>query len=394
MKLQNATSRLVHQRGFTLIEVVIVLVVSAILMTVAMRSGKEISDTAKTEQTRQELETIAFAVVGNPGLHNAGARADFGYVGDVGALPPDLSALVTNPGYATWNGPYLRNRFEQTADDFAKDAWGVEYSYSGGTEIQSSGSGSPIVRSLAVTEDQLLQNRIAGSIVDVNGTPPGPTYQDSLSLLLSFPNGSGGYATAMAIPDAGGYFSFDSIPIGNHRLALIYTPYNDTITRFLSLSPGSELYTEFRMTLDLWSGSSGGAGGGNLVHINGSDTAWGGTGECDDISFWIENAGSAAVTISSMTVTWVSPTAYYETIKWGNPTIFNEQNPRVGSGEMAVFNSTQTIEPGSQVKVRILNFSLSPTGGNSKVAMNDVSFQVTLSDGTSFTVITGACIDA
>lgn len=393
MKLQVSTPLLVDRRGFTLIEVVIVLVVSAILMTVAMRSGKEISDTAKTEQTKQELETIAFAIVGNPDLHNAGTRADFGYVGDVGALPPDLAALVNDPGYPTWNGPYLRNRFEQTADDFARDAWGVAYNYSGGTDIQSSGSGSLIIRSLAATEDQILRNRITGSVVDVNGTPPGTIYQDSLLLLLSYPNGSGGSATATALPDAGGYFSFDSIPIGNHRLALIYAPYSDTITRFLSLSPGAELYTEFRMTLDLWSGSAGGAGG-NLVHINGSDTAWGGIGQCDDISFWIENAGSTAATISSMTVTWISPTAYYETIKWGNPTIFNEQNPRVGSAELAVFKSTQTIAPGSQVRIRILNFSPSLNGGNAKVAMNNVSFQISLSDGSTFTVTTGACIDA
>ena len=381
-----------NNRAFTLIEVVVVLVVSAILMTVAMRSGKEISNTARVEETKQEMETIASAIVGNTELTNGGTRADFGYVGDVGSLPPNITALVTNPGYTTWNGPYLRNRFEQTSDDYAKDAWGTSYSYSGGTTIQSSGSGSSIVRTLAPSTEQLLRNKIAGAVLDINGTPPGEVYRDSVTLLLIYPNGTGGYASSIVQPDASGYFSFDSIPIGNHQMALIYTPYNDTINRYISIPPGSELYADFRMTLDLWSVSTSGGGGGGLIHVAGSDTAWGASGACNDISFWVENTGSSSVSINSLTLSWTSPTAYYERIRWGNPTVFNEQNPRVGSGDVAIFNSTQAVNPGAKVKIRVNNFTSTPSGGGSNVAMNNVTFQVSLSDGTTFTIVTGGCI--
>jgi prepilin-type N-terminal cleavage/methylation domain-containing protein len=381
-----------NNRAFTLIEVVVVLVVSAILMTVAMRSGKEISDTAKVEETKQEMETIASAIVGNTELANAGTRADFGYVGDIGALPPNLTALVTDPGYGTWNGPYVRNRFEQMFDDYTKDAWGTAYSYSGGTTIQSSGSGTTIVRTLAPSTDQLLRNKIAGAVLDINGTPPGVVYRDSVTLLLIYPNGSGGYASRSMLPDPSGYFSFDSIPIGNHQLAVIYAPYNDTVNRYISVSPGSELYADFRMTLDLWSVSTSGGGGGGLIHVAGSDTAWGASGACDDISFWVENTGSSSVSINSLTLSWTAPTAYYERIRWGNPTVFNEQNPRVGSGDVAIFNSTKAVNPGAKVKIRVNNFTSTSSGGGSNVAMNNVTFQVNLSDGTTFTIVTGGCI--
>ena len=120
-----------RSRGFTLVEVVLVLIISAILVTVALRSGVSISDAAKTEETKQELEALEYAMVGNPSLYNNGVRADFGYVGDVGALPLNLNALATNPGLATWKGPYIKPRFSQVSNDFTLDAWGAPYQFAG-----------------------------------------------------------------------------------------------------------------------------------------------------------------------------------------------------------------------------------------------------------------------
>ena len=56
--------RFSHNSGFTLIELVIVLVISAILATIAMRSVLFISETAKEEETKQELKQLEFAIVG------------------------------------------------------------------------------------------------------------------------------------------------------------------------------------------------------------------------------------------------------------------------------------------------------------------------------------------
>lgn len=171
---QAQTNALGKMSGFTLVEVVLVLIISAILVSVALRSGVQISDASKVEETKQELETLEFAIVGNPSIQNNGLRADFGYVGDIGSLPPNLDALISNPGgYATWKGPYFKTRFSQVSDDYKRDAWGVLYSYSGGVSVTSTGSGSNVVRTVGNSVNSLLRNTITGNIYDVDGTPRG-----------------------------------------------------------------------------------------------------------------------------------------------------------------------------------------------------------------------------
>ena len=102
-QLTRETSR----RGFTLVEVVIVIILLGIIAAVAVGRLTTSLETARVEQTKAEMQALARAIVGNPDVYSRGARTDFGYVGDIGALPFSLDNLVTNPGYASWNGPYL-----------------------------------------------------------------------------------------------------------------------------------------------------------------------------------------------------------------------------------------------------------------------------------------------
>ncbi|MEA3297582.1 MAG: prepilin-type N-terminal cleavage/methylation domain-containing protein, partial [candidate division Zixibacteria bacterium] len=195
---------LTHNRGFTLIEVILVVVIAGILASVTFRSAGKMSETVRVEETKQELDALAFAIAGNPELQNNGVRSDFGYVGDVGAMPANLDALKSNPGgYSTWKGPYINNRLSQISDDYKKDAWGVDYGYSSNVTITSNGSGSDIVRRLANSTDDLVRNTVNGVIVDVNGTPPGHDYKDSVSARLTIPDGSGSLVTKSSSVDAG-----------------------------------------------------------------------------------------------------------------------------------------------------------------------------------------------
>ncbi|MCP4704747.1 MAG: prepilin-type N-terminal cleavage/methylation domain-containing protein [candidate division Zixibacteria bacterium] len=250
------------QGGFTLIEFVLVIVIMGIMSAVAVQKIAPIADSFKVEETKAEMDKLVVAIVGNPELQNNGVRSDFGYVGDVGALPPNLDALLTNPGsYSTWDGPYIQNSFEQMIDDFKKDAWQTNYTYAGGSAITSTGSGSTVERRLAGSSDFLLYNQITGNVYDLDGTPPDDTYNDSVAIRLTIPDGAGSTITKSTITDVGGYFSFDSIPIGNHTLRVIYVPDNDTIKRFVSVSAGSNPYSEYYLSSDIWTGGGGGGGG-------------------------------------------------------------------------------------------------------------------------------------
>ena len=95
--------RIDASHGFTLIELVLVVIIGAILVTIALKSSATLSDTARVQQTKQELDRLAEAIVGNPTLLS---RVAFGVISDTwGMSEPcrriwislDLP-LVTPPG--------------------------------------------------------------------------------------------------------------------------------------------------------------------------------------------------------------------------------------------------------------------------------------------------------
>jgi len=239
-----------NKLGFTLIELVLVIVLIGVVATVATRKMSASIETAKYEQTKKELDQLAWAIVGNPDVYVNGARADFGYVGDVGALPPNLDALVQNPGsYATWSGPYIAQGFN--SGDFKEDAWKVTYTYTD-TLIRSTGSGSNIDKLIANSSADLLNNVIEGFAVDASYNMPGTTYKDSLVIRLTYPNGSGGTTTASTNPDAKGNFSFSNVPIGSHTLSVIYLPDSDTVSYNVGVNVGSVVKLSLVFPADLW----------------------------------------------------------------------------------------------------------------------------------------------
>ena len=252
------TNRVNNNSGFTLIEVIITIIIAGILAAVAMRSVVKMSDVARVEETKQELEELEIAMVGNSRLHNDNTRSNFGYTGDVGALPPNLDALFSNPGsYSTWKGPYIKRKYEQDVTGYKQDAWGTNYTYSGGVEITSTGSGSNIVRKFGQANSDFLMNGVDGVVLDLDGTPPGPTYRDSIIVRLTVPNGTGGLTNLYTTPDIGGYFNINSVPIGNHDLIIVYSPTNDTLKRFVSVLPKSRHYGEYFLFENVWVDSTG-----------------------------------------------------------------------------------------------------------------------------------------
>ncbi|HOD67027.1 MAG TPA: prepilin-type N-terminal cleavage/methylation domain-containing protein [candidate division Zixibacteria bacterium] len=370
--------------AFTLIEVILVVVIAGLLATVALRSAGALRESARNEEARRQMERLAAAVAGDPELRSLGVRADFGYVGDLGALPPDLGALRDNPGLAAWSGPYLVSPAAEDPADCTTDPWGVPYALSG-VNLVSTGSGSPLVFPLAASADDLLRNSVAGVVLDADGTPPGALYADSLRVIFSHPDGLGGRASRTRIPDRGGYFAFDSVPVGNHDLTIIYLPDADTLRRFVSVTPGAAPYSEFFLGANLWSAQ--GMSGTGLEFVDNSDTLAG--GQCSVLNFSVTNTTSHPITVSALTFTWPGPTAYYRKIRWNGVDVYS--NPARGSGDLAVFTAPQTLSGGATARITCDQFKQFPSGGGASVNVTGVAFTVTFSDGSVITFVADNC---
>jgi len=250
-----------NDRGFGLIELTVIIIIVGILTAVAMQSMTSMVQDARQIKTEREMEMLADAIVGNTELTSNGIRSDFGYVGDVGAFPPNLQALYQNPGsYATWDGPYIETGFSQDTDGFNKDEWGTDYNYTGGITITSTGSGSTVTKKIANATPDYLLNTFNGTIKDGYGLPPGSVYHDSIDIKITIPNGVGGTVTKTYYADAAGVFALDSLPVGQHALEIIFTPDVDTLHRYLTILPRHKSSATYIFADNHFSAGSSGPG--------------------------------------------------------------------------------------------------------------------------------------
>jgi prepilin-type N-terminal cleavage/methylation domain-containing protein len=298
------------ESGFSLIELVVVIVAMGIAAAVSMQSMGEVIDDMNRIETAKEMEMLSRAIVGNPKITQDGARADFGYVGDVGAFPPNLQALYTNPGaYSTWDGPYTAADLTQDITGFKLDAWGTAYTYSGGIAIISTGGGSNMVKNVARVSNDYLLNTLRGTVTDSAGNAPDTIYMDSVEVVVTVPNGIGGTVSKIYTPVSSGQFTLDSIPAGERLLRVIYTPANDTLTRYVTIMPRHRNTKSVRfasayfdtMSSPLGSGSEilrpNGTGTGGVYNGSGCSNNW----ECidesspdDDATYLDRIAGNAS----------------------------------------------------------------------------------------------------
>jgi general secretion pathway protein G len=225
-----------NSRGFTLVELVIVIAIIGIVVGVATVKLNEAIDDTKVTVTSAEMQALAYAIVG--------------YVGDVGALPLDLDALYANPGgYSTWEGPYIGS----TADPvgYKTDGWNVAYIFSD-TLLRSTGSGSNMDKIFAPSSAALLANQVSGVVLDANSQAPQASFRDSVVIILSYPDGAGGMSNSSINPDADGSFTFSNIPIGNHTLRVIAVSDSDTMTYAVAVNPGKDVSLNIIFPADLF----------------------------------------------------------------------------------------------------------------------------------------------
>lgn len=134
------------QQGFSLVEILMVLVLIGILSAIAVPSLLNFSNDAKRALTNEKLAILKAAIVGDGRRAMAGKPTNLGYERHCNALPTTLADLITQPAAGVcaaaynpftkrgWRGPYVSN----TDANYATDAWGTAIVYSSGTRTLTS----------------------------------------------------------------------------------------------------------------------------------------------------------------------------------------------------------------------------------------------------------------
>ncbi len=116
-----------HEKGFTLMELMIVIAIIGILSAIAIPNFISYREKSKVAHAESELKTIQMAIIDLafdtnmwPNNIDAGipdGDCDSGELGDLN--DPDAGLVATNGAYPDWNGPYL--------EEIPTDPWGNNY---------------------------------------------------------------------------------------------------------------------------------------------------------------------------------------------------------------------------------------------------------------------------
>ncbi|MEO0072368.1 MAG: prepilin-type N-terminal cleavage/methylation domain-containing protein [candidate division WOR-3 bacterium] len=341
-----------NQKGVTLVELIVVVLIIGILGTVAYRTIDATSYQAKFEKTKKEMLDIVKAIVGNPDLVSEGRRIDFGYVGDMGQLPPSISSLINNEG-GNWHGPYFTGRFLEDTVGIKLDEWGKPYHYSPESLIIVSAGGGKqrLTVKIADTITDLLANEVIGTITDISGAPPA-SYAPYFLVKLTVPR-NGELIDYEIRPRSDGYFAFSPptypVPIGYHRL-IVYKQYGfpDSIVKWVAVTPRSRAIVDFKFPTGFHS---------NLKYVVGSAVAYGHP-DPNNVGFRIFNAGDTAL-LESLTLVYLDTTAFYEEIEYEGNNIWRCPTApidRARVGEEIYFTTPVYIPPNGVGRFDLKNF--------------------------------------
>jgi prepilin-type N-terminal cleavage/methylation domain-containing protein len=131
---KHIISRRHRQGGFTLIEIVMVIIVLGIVAAIAIPRMGSLNENARINATKSELLMLKRAIIGSPAVTAGGRFIDRGFEGDIGHSPASLAELGAKPDSLPpydrftrygWNGPYI----DAAGGEFLKDAWACDYVY-------------------------------------------------------------------------------------------------------------------------------------------------------------------------------------------------------------------------------------------------------------------------
>jgi len=274
-----ANSVVNKNKAFTLVEVIVILGVIAILAAIAVPLAFRIFQVTAEDATREEMDNLKKAIIGDPQKLQSSFRSDFGFLGDIGCMPSVLDRLVTqgtlpawtfnssNQAGAGWKGPYITGT---PGEEFNKDQWGNLYTYtvpagtcpltatltSNGPDGQPS-TGDDITVSMTANETTAT---VRGKVKDTAGVG-----LQSVPVEFYSPV-SGTLTTTTANTDANGEYVFSSAPFGARAVRalprLVYSPGSVTTANggtditFKVVNYSTSSYTIGRMQADYTGGAT------------------------------------------------------------------------------------------------------------------------------------------
>ncbi len=228
--------------GVTIIDLILTIALISVLAAAVPQTLAPAFKEFKVVQTLAQLRRIRDALLGDPDKVMNGVRTDFGYLGDLGALPTvaqgGISALLTAPAGVTsytmdsavrfkrgWSGPYLPTL---PGVDWTRDAWGRSLSYrptlipprlgSLGADGLAGGTGYDADLVVEIPGEQRTFT-LLGALNDSTGA----AYTSSAQAELNDLSGTGAVTTTLATADGSGRFTFSNVTRGR-RSVTIYTP--------------------------------------------------------------------------------------------------------------------------------------------------------------------------
>lgn len=307
---------LLDKRGFSLLEIVTVLAIIGLMAGALTPMALHLIGSKKAFASRDELQTLKKAIIGDPLATQWGSEATFGYIGDIGSLPrtlrdlyapPDLDQPGGIPSYSFnttlkmgsgWRGPYVAEKSYSSSTESLQDPYKNTYIYDttvttdatlgaevratirspGPNRIDNGGTQDDLTEGVLTTE---VLADVAGMVKDSSGA--GIPY---LPVAINYPN-EGALTSLTTTTDVEGRYSFSSIPMGERSITLqpvlVYVPG----TAYAGIDAGDDLI------------------------IGTAD-------DLQEVEFRVANLSSSIVTITSIKATYsFVPTTTYTQVKIG-----------------------------------------------------------------------------
>jgi len=341
--------------GFTLFQLVALIVVLGLIATTAVQLVVILTPSTWENEVRKELELLKCSVIGC-------TEGDCGFIGDAGAIPTLLEHLLSDPGiYCNWQGPYLDVGYVDDPLDYLVDPWGNPYIWDPeNLSITSTAGGNtdPITISLAGSVAELLGNSVQYQFTDENGVFLTPL---EIEVYVNFGCGD----ILLDYDETVGFYG-DGFPECGLEVSVINLVSEDTLYPPECPNPPCD---PAPITCQ-WGG----------IEYDGS-VALSGTLN-DIVSLDIEVTGECTFTITSISVewrgsSWCGTVPYLESFKM-NDSYWNyltdNNGIRATSGQELVLSSDIELAPGSGIEITELKFANQRYGDASPMMMEGTQF--------------------